>query len=526
MGARAITVAFLIVFVYAIPAAAQEYLPNNRPRTEDFESVVLPITELKLGLKLGPDLEARFGTGFCLDPACRFVGTNYHVAMSARPRRINGQIVVQRYLATGPEDEGATVNEGQSSPALKYNLSRDLAIFQLRHPLNHHHGISFRSSDLRIGQEVEIYSYPRESTFRSRTLLHVHGTFKGQPPPGLLAFDYDSSDGRAVRPGASGGIVVDGNTQQIVGILNGVDEGGKKIAFAVAVDSLAEFVSRVQPYLAKSIFPSAKSISPVSADIYTKFVPIPNYSLQHRPEETVEVRALRAKAQRLADGMRDIIAVQTFAWGSQDNEPLVESKYELQVLSGDQRFREFPNGKKEYDYPAYPPLSRWIIPGDEWSKLPTKVGTDLHLKINQAADVVVNGRAIKVFQYWAGVEDDACSVRTLAIGLFTTGKTSVVGCYGEVWTDENMDILRMSEHFELFGKWTNLQAVVTYGWLNNQDAAPRLVPLTIAMQGEYKKKVYWCHGQFADYRLFTSRVRIIASTDGPKGRLSADEKQQ
>jgi hypothetical protein len=41
-------------------------------------------------------------TGLCLDPACRFIGTNYHVAMMARPRKIRGERVVQLYLATGP----------------------------------------------------------------------------------------------------------------------------------------------------------------------------------------------------------------------------------------------------------------------------------------------------------------------------------------------------------------------------------------------------------------------------------------
>jgi hypothetical protein len=34
---------------------------------------------------LGPALEARFATGFCLDPECRFIGTNYHAAMLAKP---------------------------------------------------------------------------------------------------------------------------------------------------------------------------------------------------------------------------------------------------------------------------------------------------------------------------------------------------------------------------------------------------------------------------------------------------------
>jgi hypothetical protein len=526
MAAKTITVAFLIASVCAIPIAAQRSLPKNGPQTQDFASVVIPITELRPGFTPAPGVETRSGTGFCLDPACQFIATNYHIAMIARPRRIAGEAVVQRFLATGPDDEDATLNEGQFSPSMKYSLSRDLAIFQLRRPLSHYHGLSFQSGDLRIGQEVDIYSYPRESAIHSRTLLQVHGKFQSQSSSGLLVFDYDSSDGRVLRPGASGGIVVDRNTRQIVGVLNGIDRGGKTIAFAVPVRSLEKFVCRVQPYLAKSIFPSTQSISPISADLYPQFVPAPDNSLQHRPQETVAVRTLRSKAQFLADGMRDFVAVQTFAWGSQDNEPLVESKYELQVVSGDQRFREFPNGKKDYEYPSYPPLNRWIIPGDEWSKLPAKVGTDRDLKIHQAPDAVMNGRTVKIFQYWASVEDDACSLRTLTIGLFTTSKTSVLGCYGEVWTDENLDILRMSEHFEVSGKWSDVRAVVTYGWLDKADGVRRLIPLTIAIQGQYKNKVYWCHGQFTDYRLFATRVRIVASTDGPTGRASTNEIQQ
>src|ERR1700741_1175336 len=60
---------------------------------QQFDKTVLPITELKFGV----GLEARQGTGFCLDPACRFIGTNYHVAQMARPRKIEGQKIIQRY---------------------------------------------------------------------------------------------------------------------------------------------------------------------------------------------------------------------------------------------------------------------------------------------------------------------------------------------------------------------------------------------------------------------------------------------
>jgi hypothetical protein len=510
-----VIVALLITSLYALPSVAQK-------SPEDFAAVVLPITDMKVGL----GVETKSGTGFCLDPACRFITTNYHVAIIARPRKINGETVVQRYLATGPEDEGATVNESPSMPSMKYNFSRDLAILELQHPLRQHHGLSFYQKDLQIGQEIDIYSYPKESAIHSRKLLQVQGTFDGRTPTGLLAFDYES-DARTLRPGASGGIVVDRKTGQIVGVLNAIEGNGEGIAFAVPVESLEEFVSRVQPYLAQSIFPSTKRISPISKDIYPKFSPTLTSSLQRRAEESTEVQALRMRAQRLADSLSDLVAVQTFAWGSQDEEPRAESKYEVRVLDGYQRFREFPDGKKELENVPIPALNHAIGAGGEWTELPAKVGTKLNLKINQAPDVEVNGRAVKVFQYQASAEDDVCAFKTVDdFDFFTVSKIDVVPCYGEVWTDEDMNILRMSEHFELFGKWTNHQAVVTYGWLKRVDDAPRLVPLTIATQAEYRNKVYWCRGQFTDYQVLTSRAQFVPATVGASGQLSAGEKHR
>jgi hypothetical protein len=410
--------------------------------------------------------------------------------------------------------------KGEDVPSMKYNIGRDLAIFELERPVPHWHGSSFSKNDLLIGEAVDIYAFPKQSMIRSRKLLRGHATFRGETSSGLLAFDYDAPGDRTLRPGASGGIVVDARTQQIVGVLNAIEETNIAIVFAVPVAALAEFVTRVQPFLAPSIFPSSKQISPVSADIYPKFVPAHTGSLQHRPDEGIEVRALRTKAQFLADGMRDFIAVETLAWGSQNNEPLVESKYEVQVLQGDQHFREFPDGKKELRQVSYPHLARTVVPGDEWSDLPLRVGADLDLRINQAPDAVVNGDAIKVFQYWASVEDGACRVTTIGYGFLGARRNFITACYGEVWTNENSDILRISEHFEFLNKETNLQAVVTYGWLKKSAEEPRIVPLTIAMQTEHKNKVYWCRSQFTGYRVFSSRVRVVEGAEGASEPLS------
>src|ERR1700758_1349167 len=80
--------------------------------SQDLSNTVLPITDFKLKLKkksipssvgwstlvpkVIPALETDFGTGFCVDAECRLIGTNYHVAAIARPRKIKGEDVIQR----------------------------------------------------------------------------------------------------------------------------------------------------------------------------------------------------------------------------------------------------------------------------------------------------------------------------------------------------------------------------------------------------------------------------------------------
>jgi hypothetical protein len=480
-------------------------LPTVIP-AQDFSKTVVPLTELKF---LGPAIEGKFGTGFCLDPECRFIGTNYHVATMARPRKIKGQKVIHRYLATGPDDEGATVNYGLSMGSMKYTLSRDLAILELRHPLPHHHGVTFSLDDLQDGQEVDIYAYPKGPINPIRSLQHFHGTFKGQTITGLLTFGYTSAD-KTIRPGASGGIVVDSKTQQIVGILNSIATNGEAIALAVPVQSLADFVSKVQPCLAQDIFPDAKAISPVSVDLYPKFVAPPLVeTLQHRLEEPAQVRLLRSKAQLLADSMRNFVAVQTLAWGSGDKAPVAEAAYEVQVRDGYQRFRNYPDGKKYYQNLPLPPLTNDIGTGGEWSELPQMVGIELGLKIQQAPDAVVNERNMKVFQYRAEVEDGVCKFRSVFdFEFFVINKDVTVPCYGEVWTDAEANILRMSLHLENYGWWKHYQSVVTYGWLRMNDDSSRLVPLTIYTQAERGKRVYWCRGRFVNYQVFNSQVKM------------------
>jgi hypothetical protein len=534
---------FLIVSSCLSPSAAAQRVsarPSTIPPsstaddTQDFSEIVVPITSVRLtpsvkvGMtgKLGPKLnvDANFGTGFCLDAACRFIVTNYHVAMTTRVHKIKGEKIVQRYLATGPNDNGATANNLNGN-VLPYATKRDLAIFELRRALPHHHGLTFSLDELEVGQEVYIYGYPMGAINPARKLTRFPATFKAPATSGLLAFDYQLSADKPIRvKGASGGIVVDRKTEKILGILSATNE---TTALAVPVQTLVDFVRKVQPFLAQRICPATKDVSPVSADLYPKFMPAPDHNskflpvhadgLQHRPEEPYEVSELRRRAQLLADSMRNFIAVQGYAWGSGDKEPSAEAAYEVRVIDGVQRFRSYPEGEKELDGARYPRLNGWVIPADDWSKLPTLVGTEFRLKVHQAADVVVNEKPIKVFQYYASVEDNLCPFEPVEdYGLFTINKVVAVACYGEVWTDEDMNIIRISEHLELSDKlkayrgWEDCQVVLTYGWLKLADEPTRLVPLTIFTEARDKKHVYWCRGQFTDYQTFASRVRIIA----------------
>src|SRR5579885_3200947 len=125
---RGIVPLLVLSFSLSCAAAAQELLPDSSAPSPvgaaqpapDFDAVVVPITSVKLrpSVKMGLlgnvspaiHLAAGFGSGFCLDAECRFIATNYHVAMTAKARKIKGEKVVHRYLGTGPKDEGATPN--------------------------------------------------------------------------------------------------------------------------------------------------------------------------------------------------------------------------------------------------------------------------------------------------------------------------------------------------------------------------------------------------------------------------------
>ncbi|MGC1618547.1 MAG: serine protease [Candidatus Acidiferrum sp.] len=510
--------------------------PSVEKQVQDFSQTLIPLDKLDPrlrphlgiggsfvpglppGLEPGLQLGAELGTAFCLDPQCRLLGTNYHVAASVRLRKIKGRKVIRQYLATGPQDRDATWNFAAGEP-MAYSVSRDLAILELSEPLPHHHGLTFSLDEPEHGERVDIYAYPWQGFSRHRKLLRFPATFRGKTARGILVFDYQLADGKSLRGGASGGIVVDSKSGQIVGILAGVGHAFGPEADAVPVQSLAEFVRKVQPFLAHQIFRSSELVSPLPGDLcskyapspgfYSKFVPTHDEGLQHRPAEPDEVTLLRAKAQALIGSMRDFIAVQSFAWGSGDKEPRLNANFEVRVIYGDQRYRWYPDGKKELAEIPPPPLRHWITPADDWSQLPAMIGTELQLTLHQAQDVKVNNHPMKVFQYWGTDEDAACKVRLVTdFGFFAHKQEGTVSCYGEVWTDEKTNILRISQTMELPHHWGTYEVVVTYGWLKGGDEPPRLIPVTFYSQWRGGKRVDWCRGQFTNYRVFIAKAKI------------------
>jgi hypothetical protein len=497
--------------------AALGTLPSSTlPKAADaikFDKTVVPISNLKMGRQdWRLALKRKSATGFCLDATCRFVVTNYHVANFVIPKKIKGEKVLRQYLATGSDDEGATVNYGQWVKTTKFNIGRDLAVFELRHPLHHYHGVTFSLDELKIGQGVDIYVCPNTDVIKPRDkVVKFHGSYKGAMITGLLAFNYSLSDGKTIMPGASGGIVVDTASQQIVGVLNAMATNGEAMVVAVPVSALADFVSKIEPALAATLFPTDKSpISLTLTDLYPKFVPpVTPHKLERRPDEPENVKVLRNKAQALVDGMRNFIAVETFEWGKKNNRPAAASAYEVQVIDGAQRFRLYPDGKQHFTDIPFPNLTSTFVSGGEWSELPEMVGKELHLKINQAPDAIIETKRVRVFQYHADAEDGICTWDTVDdFGLFETRKEATVACYGEVWTDDDLNILRISLHYELPGRWKDYMSVVTYGWINQEDKVPQLVPMTMSAQVVNGKTMLWCRGRFINYKAFSSEIKI------------------
>jgi hypothetical protein len=506
----------------ALPVCAQEFVP---------ERVVFPITDFTPVISNFAPLQAftglvsmRFGTGFCLDQDCRFVGTTYHVAQGmGESVSIKRVLSVHRYLDSSPNDSGVQDVKlaGGSFPfmiegSMRFNPAHDLAIYEMRHPLKKFHGIGFEANDLENGTDVDIYAYPFNWNPK-RGLVRSHGKFAGKTRLGLLAIAYE--DGR-LRGGASGGIVVDSKTKKIVGVLSAIAKGKDHIAYAVSVEELSNFVARVQPYLQTVLFPKSVFFSPVAEDLYPPYIWSHTDGFSQRVPEPPQIINLRHTAQHLADSMRNFRAIETFSWGHDNSEPNLTEAYDTFISDGWQRWRRLRDGKWFYDESPAPRF--WLNPsvgtGDLWIRLPERVGTELDVRIRQAPDAVVSGRTVHVFQYAANAEDEVC--RVFWSGWSFRDSTKSYDCHGEVWMDSSGTILRISESFDLSGPLYRLRGVMTYGWLE-KDGTKYLVPVTFATQAE-DRKTYWCRSLFTDYEMFKAKAQLVLATDDHQAQKPED----
>ena len=465
---------------------------------------VVPITKLNI---YGPIGDIKFGSGFCLDPECRFIVTNYHVATAMGKRfSIQHEPVVQRWLASGPNDEGAT-KEG-------YNPLHDLAVVELKRSLNRigFHGLLYNREDVRdlvVGQDVDIYTFPLRVNLK-RKLQHFRGEYIGLNHDGLLAFSYKPNP-QFLRAGASGGLVVDENGR-VMAVFADFAVERKDVVLGVPVEVLSAFVSKIQPYLAARLFPETAFIPPVEPDIYPEWVPHrPDGGLERRPVEPPDVQLLRLKAQDVVDGMRAVLSVESFEWGkgSAANDPQAIGYYEVRTFDGYQHFRTYPDGKKEMAEVPWPPLNSVIEPGGAWSYMAKLVAKEYDLRIRQAPDIVWKGQTLRVFQYHGAQEDKVCTFDDqIDLLLMVHHHLESYDCSGEVWTDQGENIMRVSENYYMGGARTTVRMIVTFGW-TDIEGDRLLVPITISMETEDGSYINWCRGQFTDYRQFRSTVRLL-----------------
>lgn len=522
---------FTVVWLCLTPISlAQE--STAAAHKEDFSQVVFPITTLSIEPSLhthfnrlpgvGEIIKGGFGSGFCLDRDCLFVVTNYHVAKLAAPKRIKRDKIVARYLATGPKDRDVALT---NRAALPYAPKRDLAVFRLKHPLKGHHGIGFDLEPMDLGQQVDVYGYPLRHLNPFRKLAYSRATVLGLNRSGLLILGLE--DTHDPWEGASGGIVVNEASQKIVGVVSEGDLDNRDRLYAVPVQNLADFFASVEPYFASEIFPHERGAETTDLlppfqpppDVNARYVPPHESGLERRTEEPPAVTALRQHAQMIADNMRDYIVVQSMAFGRDNKLPAMQTAYEVRVLDGKETFRDYPNGKKLRTLPRNPVFSVGgaVIPSDDWAGDIAMLGTEMQLKIHQAPDAVVNGQKLHVFQFWAALEDGVCSIRPVDYwGFFTISHLSQVPCYGEVWTDQQMNIVRMSQHMDLSARlkryqgWDTMDDYVRFGWRMIGDETRQLVPVSYVRSGKTGKHVYWTVGQYTQYQVFGSRSKILA----------------
>jgi len=163
----------------------------SSPAPADFNNIVVPITavkitpSIKLGIsgKSGPALGigAAFGTGFCLDPACHFIATNYHVAVTTQGHKVKREKIIQRYLATGPRHRHHSADKTQTYVTGCTQSIQD-GINLTDEKDNQIYSIVTNSKSLKAGERITLKGVlvatdgPGNPTFQMRSVIKDYGT--------------------------------------------------------------------------------------------------------------------------------------------------------------------------------------------------------------------------------------------------------------------------------------------------------------------------------------------------------------
>jgi hypothetical protein len=225
--------------------------------------------------------------------------------------------------------------------------------------------------------------------------------------------------------------------------------------------------------------------------------------LQVRPTEPSEVQELRKKAQSMVQQMSNFIALQTLTLG--DNSVW---QHELRVIDGQQIFTRSDGAElKELPIPRL-----GVVPGSEWRDLAQMVGTNLRLPLRYSGERMEDGRKVKVFSYRATKEDEVCGIRVKR-PFHRLWKDSAP-CHGEVWTDRDLNILRITQetllpHESSLGKAT---IVVLYGWLKYAGSSDLLVPTSIYLTAQtVKGRTIESSATFTAYRVFHAAAKVVTN---------------
>jgi hypothetical protein len=558
-------IAFLIfASLLATPSACRAqnstgFGSENLPRKHETfqfrpDEVVVKIRERHIDPKeslkhVGLAVVSNNGTGYCFGQGkCDFILTNYHLAERVwSPLKVNGVKVLQTYEATSPQDKDAVWEKSPLGYSVKLVRIRDIAIFRMERPLKGMHGIPFSTRELREGENVRIYGHPGGGR-----LTMAEAAFYGEAKDGLLFFKVNAGEERVLVPGISGSLVVN-EKNEAVGLVQGMANGN--MAAVVPVWSLADFAKKVQPNrypelfslstgetiyrpnnserapvdliaeseaLAKDVGPEVgMSPPPALPEEYLSYnldKPIPplapgivsNGGTHERTVEPHNVQVLRTNAEDMVESINDLIAVGTQRSIGGET-PEVTAQYKLRMITRSQTFTM--DGKEIHQLPC--PKNTGISLGSEWSDLPTMVGNNLKLSIQQVDDLPLQGWGrVKVFRYEGTAEDKVAQIKycnNYGLGIHTE-QTISVSVRGEVWTDDALNILRITRELWVPPSmgWLNVRFSVLNGWLESPKGERRLVPTNIMSRAELTDdhQIYSTLCRITDYHRFTVSVVV------------------